>query len=110
MVRHSYGPPTWALPGGGIDRKEAPIDCAKRELHEELGVHGCELQFVGTLEETLSGAPHSAFIFQGRCPVAPKPDRREILEAQFFPVHSLPHPLSDATRRRLAFWTDKGRR
>ena len=40
LVRHSYGPPVWALPGGGIGRNEEPAAGAAREFREELG---CEL-------------------------------------------------------------------
>ncbi|HVZ02054.1 MAG TPA: RNA pyrophosphohydrolase [Dongiaceae bacterium] len=30
--------PAWQMPQGGIDKDEAPIDAAWRELHEETGV------------------------------------------------------------------------
>ena len=34
----------------------------------------------------------------------PRPDGREIVEARFFPLHSLPEPMLDRTRERLAAW------
>jgi ADP-ribose pyrophosphatase YjhB (NUDIX family) len=37
LVRHSYGPRVWDLPGGTVRRGEAPLDAARREMHEELG-------------------------------------------------------------------------
>jgi len=36
----------------------------------------------------------------------PKPDRREVVEARFFPTHSLPEPLSPHTSARLRFFQD----
>lgn len=30
---------TWAIPGGALNRDETPVDAARREFHEEVGVH-----------------------------------------------------------------------
>jgi 8-oxo-dGTP diphosphatase len=38
LVRHTYGRREWDLPGGLVKRDEPPIDAARREMHEELGV------------------------------------------------------------------------
>src|SRR5437763_5090787 len=38
LVRHTYGPRAWDLPGGAIKRGEAPLHAASREMNEELGV------------------------------------------------------------------------
>jgi 8-oxo-dGTP pyrophosphatase MutT (NUDIX family) len=38
LVRHTYGSRLWDLPGGGRHRGERPIDAARREMREELGV------------------------------------------------------------------------
>jgi 8-oxo-dGTP pyrophosphatase MutT (NUDIX family) len=38
LVRHSYGPRRWELPGGGVRRGEAPLEAVQRELDEELGL------------------------------------------------------------------------
>ena len=38
LLRHSYGPKVWALPGGGLKPGEDPAECAKREVAEELGL------------------------------------------------------------------------
>jgi ADP-ribose pyrophosphatase YjhB (NUDIX family) len=40
LVRHSYGPRVWDLPGGFVRRDEAWADAARRELREELGAEG----------------------------------------------------------------------
>ena len=38
LVRHTYGPDKWELPGGAIKSAEAPVNAARREMEEELGV------------------------------------------------------------------------
>ncbi len=107
LVRHSYGPDGWYFPGGGIARGEAPEDAARREICEEVGCPLQGLTLVGVIEEVISGAPHRAHVFEGILDAMPKPDGREVIEAKFFPVHSLPEPLSPRTRTRLDLWRAK---
>ncbi|MEP3050748.1 MAG: NUDIX domain-containing protein [Erythrobacter sp.] len=104
LLRHSYGPEGWALPGGGIKPSEDPEATAIREVQEELGLTLPSITALGTIEEVLSGAPHTAHLFTAVCNEHPRPDRREILEARFFPMHSLPEPLNSKTRSRLEHW------
>ncbi len=104
LVRHSYGPRVWALPGGGIKSGEDAQDAVRREVLEEIGcaIHG--LRSVGTFEEEISGSQHTAHIFAGIVDETPRPDGRELEEARFFPASSLPEPLGQLTRARLEFW------
>jgi ADP-ribose pyrophosphatase YjhB (NUDIX family) len=104
LVRHSYGPEGWYVPGGGVRRKEAPEHAAQREILEETGCRIERLKFVGRIEEVLSGAPHIAHVFEGVVDAMPKADGREVVEARFFPLHSLPEPLGPRTRARLELW------
>lgn len=104
LVRHSYGPPGWYFPGGGVGRRESPEAAAIRELREETGCALLGVKLVGILEEELSGAPHRAHIFAGVVEETPRPDGREVVEARFFPTHSLPEPLSPRTKARLQLW------
>ncbi len=108
LLRHSYGPPVWALPGGGLKPGEDPEACIRREVHEELGIKLGKVNGLGAIEEELSGSPHTAHLFTAVCAAQPEPDRREIIEARFFPSHSLPEPLGETTRRRLEVWRKRG--
>jgi ADP-ribose pyrophosphatase YjhB (NUDIX family) len=108
LLKHSYGPAVWALPGGGLGKGEDPLEAARREVREELGVELARLESVGSLEEVLSGSPHTAYIFTGICDRQPRPDAREVVEARFFPSHSLPEPLGETTRKRIAVWRRRG--
>lgn len=108
LLKHSYGPDVWSLPGGGLGRGEDPAAAALREVREELGIDLARLESVGTLEEVLSGSPHTAHIFTGVCDRQPRPDRREVTEARYFPSHSLPEPLGRHTRARIAAWRARG--
>lgn len=104
LLKHSYGPQDWQLPGGGVDRGEQPVDAARRELDEELGLAVTSLKPIGELEGTISDSPHTMHLFAAIVDQRPRPDRREVLEARFFPLHSLPEPLGGATRRALKHW------
>ena len=104
LVRHSYGPDGWYFPGGGVGRKETPEEAAHREIREEVGCPIEGMKLAGVIEETISGAPHRAHIFHGTIDAMPRPDGREVVEARFFPTHSLPEPLSPRTRARLELW------
>lgn len=106
FLRHSYGPKVWALPGGGLDRDEAPSDAAKREIYEELGCRLNAVTSVGTIAETISGSPHIAHVFTALIDEEPVPDRREILEAQFFARGALPKPMGRLTYKRLKLWQE----
>ena len=104
LVRHSYGPNEWFFPGGGINDGESPEDAAKRELMEETACEITGMKLVGVIDETLSGAPHKDHLFEGVVSDMPEADGREIIDARFFPTHSLPEPLSPRTRERLKMW------
>lgn len=108
LLKHSYGAAVWSLPGGGLGRGEDPLAAARREVREELGVELARIEPIGTLEEVLSGSPHTAHIFAAVCDQRPKPDGREVIEARFFPSHSLPEPLGRTTRDRIAVWRARG--
>ena len=75
-----------------------------REVREELGLELARIEPIGTLEEVLSGSPHTAFLFAGTCDRQPQPDGREVTEARYFPSHLLPEPLGRHTRARIAAW------
>ena len=101
LVRHSYGPPLWSLPGGGLERGEAPEDAARREVREELGLTLAALEPLGTLEEELSGTNHTAHLFGAAVDEAPQVDGRELLEARFFAADTLPPDLGRVAAGRL---------
>lgn len=104
LLKHSYGPDVWGLPGGGLGKGEEPLEAARREVREELGIELARIAPIGTLEEELSGSPHTAHLFAATCDRQPQPDRREVVVARFFPSHSLPEPLGRHTRARIAAW------
>ena len=108
LLRHSYGPKVWALPGGGLGKDEDPEDAARREVAEELGLTLGRVDALGVVEEVISGCPHTGHLFASLTNQWPKPDGREVLEARFFPAHSLPEPLGDVTRRRIEAWRNRG--
>jgi ADP-ribose pyrophosphatase YjhB (NUDIX family) len=108
LLKHSYGPDVWSLPGGGLGRGEDPLEAARREVREELGIELTRIEAIGTLEEVLSGSPHTAHLFAATCDRQPQPDGREVVVARFFPSHSLPEPLGKTTRARIVAWRARG--
>jgi 8-oxo-dGTP pyrophosphatase MutT (NUDIX family) len=104
LLKHSYGPKAWGLPGGGMKAGEDPEECAKREVFEEVGLELDELHLLGVLQERLSGSPHTSHVFMAKVSETPLPDGREILEARFFPADALPELLTRNVPKRIAMW------
>jgi ADP-ribose pyrophosphatase YjhB (NUDIX family) len=102
LVRHSYGPQGWSLPGGGLGRGEDPAEAARREMREELGCELEALECALVAQEVLSGASHTAHVFTARPLTEPRPDQREIDTVCWFARIELDQAeLTRVTRRRL---------
>jgi 8-oxo-dGTP pyrophosphatase MutT (NUDIX family) len=102
LVRHSYGPPVWSLPGGGLDRGEEPSHAATREIGEELGCGLDHLTAIDTSEERIAGSRDLQHIFVARVAGSPRPDMREIVAVAFFDPAALPKACSRRSRQRIA--------
>ena len=108
LLRHSYGPKVWSLPGGGISAGEDPEAALRREVKEELGLTLGLVEQLGCSEEIVSGSLHTAYLFASVSTGRPQPDEREVIEARYFPSHSLPEPLGRITRNRIDIWRKRG--
>lgn len=104
LIRHSYGSGKWMLPGGGLNRGEAPLAAAMRELREETGcilLHPIEL---GVTEEMIHAASHHVHVIAGSTADTPIPDQREIIAAQFFAPAALPADMPIRMRDVIPGW------
>jgi ADP-ribose pyrophosphatase YjhB (NUDIX family) len=108
LVRHSYGPEAWYLPGGGVKRRETIEQAVRRELREEAAIEVTgPVRLLGTYSNLREGkSDHiSVFVVEHWARTGGSTDA-EIAEAVFVdPLpHALPPPTSAGTRRRLAEW------
>jgi ADP-ribose pyrophosphatase YjhB (NUDIX family) len=105
LVRHSYGPPTWHLPGGGVKRRESLEHALRRELREETGVIVTgPLRLLGSYSSLIEGKSDHISVF-----IVDRWERKavndaEIAAAAFFSPDELPPNASGGTTRRLEDW------
>jgi 8-oxo-dGTP pyrophosphatase MutT (NUDIX family) len=98
LVRHTYGPRGWELPGGSRKRGEEAEDAATREIQEELGVLVSTWQSLGKVEVVVDHHQDALYCFQAEVGSPPLViDRGELAAAQWFPKQNLPHPLGRYT-------------
>jgi 8-oxo-dGTP pyrophosphatase MutT (NUDIX family) len=100
LVRHTYGSQKWDLPGGGIKRDEPPLDAARREIEEELGVKLERWRDLGSLGATEYHRRDRIYCFQAELDGKPLTvEHAEIDIAQWFPRRRLPSNLGRYVRR-----------
>ena len=94
LVRHTYGRRVWDLPGGTVRRREAPVDAARREMHEELGRRIEHWENLGEL--FAAGDHHRDTLHLFRARLADRRidiDLTELAEADWFRRDQLPPDL-----------------
>jgi ADP-ribose pyrophosphatase YjhB (NUDIX family) len=107
LVRHSYGPPTWHLPGGGVKRRESLVRALERELGEEAGI---EIEgppkLLGAYSNMSEGKSHhiTVFVVDRWRRDADAPPDKEIAAVDLFDAAALPADTSPGTRRRIEEW------
>jgi ADP-ribose pyrophosphatase YjhB (NUDIX family) len=101
LVRHTYGPPLWHLPGGGVKRRESLTDAVRRELREEVGIIAGELRLHGTFSNLQEGKSDHIAVFIVEDWTERKTTHAEIDARRFVALDSLPDDVSPGTRRRL---------
>lgn len=108
VVLHRYEP-HWMLPGGGVRRREAPVDAAIREMHEELGLTFSRdaLAVLGEYRTTGEGKRDTITLFAGVLPVGaiPRVTSRELREVAW--VTTDDQRCSPATARRLREYANR---
>ena len=103
LIRNTYARShLFLLPGGGIGRRESPIEAARREVLEETNVTVQRLTPRSVHRSRTDGKRDTIHLFTGFTTDAPRPDEREVEEARFFPLDRLPDNVSAATLRRIA--------
>ena len=105
LIRNTYGPMMWDLPGGGVGRGERPEDAARREVCEEVGLAITGLRPLGEHVGTSYYDKDRVFYFYARAgSPGLKPRRAEVYEEGWFGWGSLPEPLSPEAARGIGLY------
>jgi 8-oxo-dGTP pyrophosphatase MutT (NUDIX family) len=103
LVRHSYGPRGWDLPGGSRRQGEPPQAAARREMNEELSVQIDELASLGELIVEADHRVDHVHYYRAELRAPPiRIDEGELLTARWFRRRELPAELGRYARAIIA--------
>ncbi len=103
LVLHTYGRREWDLPGGTKRKGEPPLETARREMEEELGVQLDNLRELGELPARPYRARDIVHVFHAELSnPALTINLGELAEAKWFPRENLPAKRSRYLSRMLS--------
>jgi 8-oxo-dGTP pyrophosphatase MutT (NUDIX family) len=103
LVQHTYGDRGWDLPGGSLKRGELPIEAARREMGEELGVVIDDWVPLGRLLANMHHRRDTMHCFQAELRDSHiTMDQGELAAVKWFSRRDLPAGLGENVRRILA--------
>lgn len=106
LVRHSYGPGEWDLPGGFCRRGESFAAAARREIEEELGLRQVRWSDLGELRRRHHGRHETLHGFRGELGRREAAiDSHEVAELGWFRREALPTPVDPIVHAILALET-----
>jgi ADP-ribose pyrophosphatase YjhB (NUDIX family) len=106
LVRHSYGPRVWDLPGGFARRDEPFTETARRELAEELSIVAADpLTILGELRRANAGRRETLGAITVEVASRTVEIRGfELLRTGWFAPSALPERCADVVDEVLALW------
>ncbi len=108
LVRSWLGHQNWSLPGGGIRRREIPVQAAVRELQEETGVTLAQkdLKHLGEFINPYKEASFTIICFAATIKKQPAKHawhrQLEVLDSGWFRVKRLPKACSPTVKKALS--------
>ncbi len=104
LIKNTYGPTKWTLPGGGVHKGESPESTAKREVLEEVGIEVKDIRYLGNFLYTREYKKDTVHCFVARVDSRDTTiQESEVAEAKWFPKQSLPE-LSEITKLTFNLW------
>jgi 8-oxo-dGTP pyrophosphatase MutT (NUDIX family) len=101
QFRHAAGGWITELPAGKLDNREPPLQCAQRELAEEVGMSARRWDHLGQFFSSPGVLTEVIHVFLAReleaCAAAP--EEHEVFEASWVPVEEAFRLASDGTLR-----------
>jgi ADP-ribose pyrophosphatase len=91
QYRHAAGGTIYEVPAGRLDPGETPIDCARRELAEEVGRAAAQWEPLGAIWTTPGFTDEKIHLFLARqlTPVSQALERDEVIEVVERPLDEL---------------------
>ena len=83
QYRYPVDEAVWEVPAGRLDAGETPLEAARRELEEEVGLRAAHLEPMSVFYTTPGFCDERMYLFRatGLTPVPPRPEADERIEA-----------------------------